>query len=204
MDLRILWRKRERAKLLTGRCFRLWAKRIATGPGLMRIFASKARLRSRGAQIGSLSVISFADIEGKLSLFKVGKCAFVGRAHISVHATVSIGDYAVISDFATLLTGSHALDDPDWPLVAEPIVIGDYAWVGQGAMILPGVTLGKGAVVGAGSVVARDVDPFTVVAGNPAQPVGSKREGGLRYVPVARVAPFAAWLGANTGNLESD
>ena len=53
----------------------------------------------------------------------------------------------------------------------KPIVIEDYVWIATGAMILPGVTVGEGAVVAAGSVVTKDVPPWTVVAGNPAREV---------------------------------
>ena len=52
---------------------------------------------------------------------------------------------------------------------ALPITVGDHAWIGAGAIILPGVTIGAGAVVAAGSIVTRDVEPRTVVAGNPAR-----------------------------------
>lgn len=57
----------------------------------------------------------------------------------------------------------------DWTGVASaPIVISDRAWIGFGALILKGVTIGEGAIVGACSVVSRDVEPYTIVAGNPA------------------------------------
>jgi len=61
------------------------------------------------------------------------------------------------------------------PLVTAPIVINDGAWVCADAFIGPGVTIGEGAVVGARAVVMKDVDPWTVVAGNPAQFI-KKRE----------------------------
>ena len=54
----------------------------------------------------------------------------------------------------------------------KPIVIGDFAWVASGAMIVPGVTIGEGAIVGMGSVVTHDVPPYTVYAGNPAKKIG--------------------------------
>jgi acetyltransferase-like isoleucine patch superfamily enzyme len=58
--------------------------------------------------------------------------------------------------------------------------IGDYAWLGARALILPGVELGEGAVVGAGSVVTKAVAPYAIVAGSPAKPIG-ERPRGLRY-----------------------
>ena len=57
--------------------------------------------------------------------------------------------------------------------IARPIVVGDYVWIGAGAIILPGVTIGEGAVVAAGSVVTKDVAARMVVAGNPAKPLRS-------------------------------
>ena len=68
--------------------------------------------------------------------------------------------------------GHYILKDKDWSTVkSAAITICDKAWIGFGAVILKGVTIGEGAVVAAQSVVARDVPPWTVVAGNPAQPV---------------------------------
>ena len=54
----------------------------------------------------------------------------------------------------------------------KPISIGDGVWIGAAALILPGITIGERSIVGAGSVVTRDVPPYTIVAGNPARPIG--------------------------------
>lgn len=54
-------------------------------------------------------------------------------------------------------------------MVTAPVIIGDHVWIGAGATILKGVTIGDGAVIGAGSVVTQDVEPYTIVAGNPAR-----------------------------------
>jgi len=63
----------------------------------------------------------------------------------------------------------NMLKEFNWDKVkTKPIKIEDYVWIGFGAIILKGVTIGKGAIVAAGSVVSKDVEPFTVVGGNPA------------------------------------
>jgi acetyltransferase-like isoleucine patch superfamily enzyme len=65
----------------------------------------------------------------------------------------------------------------------RPITIGDYAWLPLRIVVLPGVAIGYGAVVGTGSVVTHDVPPHTVVAGNPARVIGTRREVDFTYVP---------------------
>jgi maltose O-acetyltransferase len=69
---------------------------------------------------------------------------------------------------------------PDFAGRTAPVVIEDFAWLGSRAMVLPGVTVGKGAVVAAGAVVTRDVPPYAIVGGVPARVIG-ERERGLDY-----------------------
>lgn len=88
---------------------------------------------------------------------------------------ISIGDLAIIGRDVKLITGTHNVHSRSFELVTKPISIGAGAWVATGAIILPGVTIGEGAVVGAGAVVTRSVEPWTIVAGNPAKVIG-KRE----------------------------
>jgi acetyltransferase-like isoleucine patch superfamily enzyme len=72
------------------------------------------------------------------------------------------------------MTGSHDYKSRNFQGIFKPIVIEDYAWVGVGATILQGVTIGKGAVVCAGAVVTKDVPPYAVVAGVPAQTIDTR------------------------------
>jgi O-antigen/teichoic acid export membrane protein/acetyltransferase-like isoleucine patch superfamily enzyme len=82
-----------------------------------------------------------------------------------------IGNNVSISAEVALITGTHDINDPDFPSDYRPIVIDDYAWIGTRAMILQGVTIGQGAVVMAGAVVTKDVEPFAVVGGVPARQI---------------------------------
>lgn len=87
-------------------------------------------------------------------------------------ARVDIGDHAFIGPNVSIFTACHPLDASqrntgvEW---AEPVKIGDNVWIGGCATILPGVTIGDNVVIGAGSVVTRDIPSDVVVAGNPAK-----------------------------------
>ncbi|MDX2257894.1 MAG: hypothetical protein NW205_03155 [Hyphomicrobiaceae bacterium] len=189
-----LWRQRERPNTLA-RFAKVWAKRLWTLPGLARIVARTGRLRRRGARIGDLAVVGEAHIEGRLPLLTIGREAALGQCKLSLHAAIDIGERAVVNDGVVLLTASHGLGDPHWRHVSRPILIGAYAWVAEGAMILPGVRIGRGAVVGAGAVVREDVPDYALAIGNPAVSVPDRRVRTLDYSPVAMVAPIEAWLG---------
>jgi putative colanic acid biosynthesis acetyltransferase WcaF len=84
-------------------------------------------------------------------------------------APIKIAKHATVSQYSYLCTASHDIEDPQMPLVTAPITIGEGAWITADVFIAPGVTIGDGAVVGARSSVFKDVDPWTVVAGNPAK-----------------------------------
>ena len=117
---------------------------------------------------------------GILGRFRVGNpgnvrigrdCAINEGVFILGHDSIDIGNNVVLSAGCMLIDAGLALDDftnRDFPPHASsPIVIEDGAWIGAGAIILAGVRVGRKAVVGAGSVVSRDVPALTVVAGAP-------------------------------------
>lgn len=82
---------------------------------------------------------------------------------------VLIGSNVVVSQKAYLCTASHEITHVAYPLITSPIIIKDQAWVAAEAFVGMGVTIGEGAVVGARSVVTKNVEPWTVVGGNPAR-----------------------------------
>ena len=82
---------------------------------------------------------------------------------------VKLGEKVTISHRAHLCAGTHDYTRPDMPLLKPPIEIQDQAWVCADAFIGPNVVVGQGAVVGARAVVVKNVEPWTVVAGNPAR-----------------------------------
>lgn len=85
--------------------------------------------------------------------------------------TISIGSKSCISQRSFLCAGSHATDSLLRPLTTAPIVIGDHAWVAAECFVHPGTRIGDGCVVGARSVVVRDMPPWTICTGNPSRPI---------------------------------
>jgi putative colanic acid biosynthesis acetyltransferase WcaF len=131
-------------------------------------------LRLFGAKVGFRAVIyPSARIWAPWNL-EVADDATIGW-HCELYnvAPIRIGRSAILSQHAYLCTATHDLRK-EFQLMAAPIDIGTSAWVAAGAFVGPGVTIGEGAVVGARCVATRSVDAWSIVAGNPARPVGTR------------------------------
>jgi len=87
---------------------------------------------------------------------------------------IEVLEGATIAQEAYLCTGTHDFNDPSLQLITKPITIGKNAFIGARAMILPGVCIGDRAIVGAMSVVPKDVADHEIVAGNPAKKIGER------------------------------
>jgi acetyltransferase-like isoleucine patch superfamily enzyme len=132
--------------------------------------------RVMGYVIGPGSFI-FMDawFDGKRS-FRMGRNSVVNqKCRLDNRGGITIGDSVSISSEVCILTADHDVNSPDFAGRERPVVIEDYVFVGTRALILPGVTLGRGAVVAAGAVVTRSVAPYDVVAGVPAKVIASRR-----------------------------
>ncbi|MEH1975656.1 MAG: DapH/DapD/GlmU-related protein [Nostoc sp.] len=119
-------------------------------------------LNGRKIYLGDRNVINFG-------------CLFDGR-----HYQIRTGCDVSIGPEASILTLGHDPHSPEFADKGGDVIIGDRVWIAYRAIILPGVTIGEGAVVGAGSVVTKDIEPYTVVAGNPARFI-KKRSPDLHY-----------------------
>jgi putative colanic acid biosynthesis acetyltransferase WcaF len=157
-------------------CFWRWPLRAA----ILRVF---------GAKVGRSAFAGSVRIEMPW-LLKVGSAVAVSqRAHLYNLGGVEIGDHTVISQDVYICGGTHDYTDPTYPLLRRKIVIGNYVWIAAGAFIGPGVTIGEGAVIGARAVVVKDVEPWTVVAGNPARFIKNRR---MKHADTASAAPSTA------------
>jgi acetyltransferase-like isoleucine patch superfamily enzyme len=144
---------------------------------------------------------------------RVGPGAFVNyNCTILDTCAVTIGARALLGPNVSLFAGAHP-EDPDLragtdgPEYGAPVDVGEDAWIGGNVVVLPGVRIGRGAVVGAGSVVTRDVPDYWVAVGNPARLLREVRrekktpqaDGGLLPVGVARAD--AASPASSTGDV---
>ena len=109
----------------------------------------------------------------KIGRVTIGDNVFIGAESV-VLPGVTIGSNVVISQDAYICTASHDVSSPSMALVTKPVKICDQSWIAAKATVLPGVTIGEGAVVGACAVVAKDVKPWSIAVGNPARVVGSR------------------------------
>jgi acetyltransferase-like isoleucine patch superfamily enzyme len=102
------------------------------------------------------------------------QCILDGRGGLT------IGNSVNFSTGVWVWTMQHQVNDPDFACESAEVVIEDYAWVSCRSVILPGVRIGRGAVVAAGAVVTKNVDSYTIVGGVPAKKIG-ERSRDLRY-----------------------
>jgi putative colanic acid biosynthesis acetyltransferase WcaF len=139
----------------------------------VRAYGARRRLlRSFGAEVAEGVVLKpKAKVTFPWKL-KIGANSWVGEeAWLLNLAPIEIGANVCISQRAFLCTGSHDWKKPSFDLIAEPIVIGDGAWICANVFIGPGVRIGEECVVTAGSVVSRDLPPGMVCSGSPCVPV---------------------------------
>jgi galactoside O-acetyltransferase len=161
-----------------------------------------AKIRFNNIHINNNAVLTIGEksiIEGHINFQKpdvkisIGEKTFIGDSHILSAEEIIVGNDVLISWGCTVIdNNSHSLyweerknDVADWyeskkdwsKVETKPVKICDKAWIGFNSIILKGVTIGEGAIVGAGSVVTKDVEPYTIVGGNPAKFIKKVQDG---------------------------
>jgi len=133
--------------------------------------------RVMGFEIGASSYIFMDAWFDCKRGFRMGHHSVLNqKCRIDSRGGVDIGENVSISAEVCILTADHDPQSPDFAGRSAPVRIEDYAFIGTRAMILRGVTVGRGAVVAAGAVVTKDVQAFSIVAGCPAAPIGTRPE----------------------------
>ena len=140
-------------------------------------YVRKLILKGFGAHIQKGGhIYSSVEVRSPKNL-TIGKYSVIGeRALLDSRKGLIIGCNVNISTEAMVWTLHHDKNSPQFEAVGKNVVIDDYAWICARAILLPGVKIGKGAIVGAGCVVSKDVGPYEVVAGNPQRVVGHRNQ----------------------------
>lgn len=132
-------------------------------------------LRTFGAKIGKSLVYRSVKIFAPWNL-ELGDYSCVGpRVELYSKDKITIGDSSVISQDSYICTASHDITSPVMATLNKPVSIGSNVWIAAKAAIMPGSTIADGSVVAACAVVVKDVEPWSVVGGNPAKFI-KKRE----------------------------
>ena len=106
---------------------------------------------------------------------KIGNSTIIGhKAMLDARMGLFIGNNVNLSNEVMIWTLHHDYNSPDFAQAGAAVIIEDYAWICSRAIILPGVTIGRGAVVAAGAVVTRNVAEYTVVGGTPAKKIADR------------------------------
>jgi galactoside O-acetyltransferase len=142
--------------------------------------------KKQSLKLGSDSIMqSFVNFEKDTGVLTIGDRTFIGKGLFSIYERIEIGNDVMLSWGVSVTdhnSHSHVFsersnDVKNWSLGVKNwhgvkharVKIEDKVWIGFNSIILKGVTIGEGAIVGAGSVVTKDVSPWTIVAGNPAK-----------------------------------
>lgn len=167
--------KKKKFKVILGRLIYGFAKGLPRSNGTGSLGISRG-LRACGARLMLEKVGKNVNIERGATFSYL--CTIGDNSGIGVNASlgeVHIGDNVMMGPECLILTRNHAFSDTTVPMNTQgygevkPVYIGNDVWIGQRVTILPGVHVGDGAIIGAGSIVTHDVEPYAIVGGNPAR-----------------------------------
>ncbi|MDP3998021.1 MAG: DapH/DapD/GlmU-related protein [bacterium] len=138
--------------------------------------------RLAGVKIGRGSAIHTGARFYDPRNIKIGQDSIIGEgAVLDGRDKLLIGDHVDIASQVMIYNSQHDIDSEDFGAILAPVEIGDYVFIGPRSVILPGVIIGEGAVVAAGAVVNKNVAPYIVVGGVPAQVVRERKVKNLHY-----------------------
>ena len=135
-----------------------------------------------GVKIGQGSRIHIGARFFQPKNISIGQGSIIGdHATLDGRAKLSIGSHVDIASQVMIYNAQHDIHSPHFDSVEKEVTIKDYCLIGPRAIILPGVTINKGAIVAAGAVVTKDVDEKSIVAGIPAKPIGLRKISAFNY-----------------------
>ena len=133
-------------------------------------------LRCFGAKVGiGVHVYPKVSIWAPWNLELGDYCGIGNGATLYSQGKISIGKKTVISQGVQLCTGTHDYTQKGFPLVTKPIIVGDNVWIASDSFIHPGITIGDGAVIGARSVVNKNMPAWMVCSGHPCKSIKERK-----------------------------
>lgn len=154
---------------------------IFTLPGVFGFWVRNLYYKKKLKQCGILLEISpYVILDGAKNISIGNRCRINRGVHINGHGGITIGNYILIGMNVVILTANHNFDKLDIPIycqdsTANKVDIGDDVWLGANSIILPGVSIGRGCVVGAGSVVTKNIPEYSIAVGNPAKVIKTRK-----------------------------
>ena len=138
--------------------------------------------RLAGVKIGQGSSLHTRITFYKPENISIGEDTIVGENTVlDGRDKLIIGNHVDIASEVMIYNSQHDVNDENFSAIEKPVIIKDYVFIGPRAIILPGVTIEKGAIVAAGAVVTKDVSDFSIVGGVPAQVIGQRKLRDLHY-----------------------
>ncbi len=132
-------------------------------------------------RLGKNFTIAHGSIIWAPEKVEIGENVYI-NSHVSLNGQgwLTLGDNILIGPYTSIWTSNHSFANPDIPINQQgdefrPVSIGNDVWIGAQVVILPGVHIGNGAVIGAGSIVTKDIPEYAIVVGNPARVVKSRK-----------------------------
>ncbi len=135
-----------------------------------------------GMKIGKDSTIHMWANFFQPKNIKIGEGTIIGdHVFLDGRVKLTIGNHVDIASDVLIYNSEHDIEAEDFSAREESVEIDDYVFIGPRAIILPGVKIGRGAIVAAGAVVSKDVPDFTIVGGVPAKTIGERKNKNLKY-----------------------
>jgi acetyltransferase-like isoleucine patch superfamily enzyme len=145
-------------------------------------FVRRFFYRLSGMKIGKGSTLHMGARFYNPENISIGEDSIIGEnAVLDGRSSLIIGNHVDIATSVMIYNAEHDVKDQNFSAVSAPVKIEDYVFIGPRAIILPGVTVKKGAVIGAGAVVTKDVEEFLIVGGIPAKEIGKREVKDLNY-----------------------
>jgi len=147
---------------------------IQIGQKKIRAFCGELMLKHCGKNV---NIEKGAYFSSKVSL---GDNSGIGL-NARIHGTCTIGANVMMGENCTIICRNHRHDKTDIPMMEQgfyneqPVEIGDDVWIGDNVVILPGVKIGRGSIIGAASVVTKDIPDYAVAVGNPAKVIKNRK-----------------------------